>query len=360
MNVILAPYMHWAKERRPAEFDLAASNLLGCSIDDLPGARESLSLEGQNENGYVPLVDRIAGHYQVERNRVMTGIGCSGANLLAIAATAAGGVVLMERPYYDPIAGTARLVGARVEYFDRRFEDGYQLDFDLLDRAFTHGVKLLVLTNPHNPSGIVLPDEAIAEAAEIARKHGASLLVDEVYLDIVNLTSDGTRHTPAARLAANAISTSSLTKSYGLNALRCGWAVASPEMTEQLRRVRDVVDGIGPVPVERLSTLAFEHLPALADRARAIVERNLAIVREWMVGMKRLELAGPVRATVVFPRLKDVEDTSAFAERLHREHGVAIVPGKFFDEPRNFRISLAGRADVLKEGLRRLAAALDA
>ena len=359
MSQTRAPYMTWAKTRLPAKYDLVASNLLACSIDDLPGARETLSLEGTNENGYPPLLNAIARHYGVTPARVMTGNGCSGANLLAIAAVVSpGDEVLMERPYYDPIAGTAELVGAKVNYFDRRFEDGYALDERALEAAITPRTRLIVLTNAHNPSGILLDDDSIRRAAAIAAAHGAVLLVDEVYLDIVNLLENGPRHTPAALLAPNAISTSSLTKSYGLNALRCGWAVASEDLAERMRRARDVVDGIAPVPIERLSVLAFNQLDALTDRARVIVGRNIDLFQVWMKGKKQLELAGPARGTVVFPRLRGVDDTRAFAESLHRGHDVAVVPGYFFGEPRNFRISLSGRADNLQRGLDALGAVL--
>lgn len=350
-----APYMHWAKHRRPAKFDLAASNMLGCSIDDLDGAREALSLEGTNENGYPPLLNAIAAHAGVAASRVMTAVGCSGANLLAMGATvSAGDDVLVERPYYDPFVGTARLLGANVRFFDRRFEDRYQLDLDALRGAMTPRTRLVVLTNPHNPGGVLLDDASIIGAAGVAADNGAALLVDEAYLDIVNILGGGPRHTPAALLAPNAISTSSLTKSHGLNALRCGWAIASEEIAERMRRTRDVVDGIGPVPIERLSVLAFQQMDRLSDRARAIAMGNLDYFRVWIAGMNRLEMPAPPRATIVFPRVKDLEDTRGFAEELQRGHDVAIVPGCFFGEPRNIRISLAGRPAMVKEGLSRL------
>lgn len=351
-----APYMAWAKSRAPAKFDLAASNLLACSIDDLPGAREALSLDGSNENGFPPLLEAIASQYRVPVSRVMTGNGCSGANLLVMAALLSpGDEVVMERPFYDPIAGAARVVGASVRFFDRRFEDGYELDLDRLERAMTPRTRLVVLTNPHNPGGTLLADDAVRAAAEAAERRGAMLLVDEVYLDIVNIIAGARHHSPAALLAPNAISTASLTKSYGLNALRCGWAIAPDAVAERLRRARDVVDGIAPIPVERLSLLAFQHLDALADRARAIVMRNLDVFRVWMLSVKRLDFAAPPQATIAFARVKGADDTRTFAESLHREHDVAVVPGHFFGEPRNIRISLAGRPDVLKEGLSRLA-----
>ena len=348
--------MDWAKHRAPATYDLAASNLLGCTVDDLEGARDHFSLAGSNPDGFPPLVDAIAAHYDVAPSRVTIGSGCSGANVLAIAASIQpGDDVVMESPFYDPITGTCQLLGGTVHFFQRRFEDGYQLDADALRRAMTPRTRLVVLTNPHNPSGVVLDDASIRAAAGVAAEYGAALLVDEVYLDIVNILGEGPRHTPAALLAPNAISTSSLTKSYGLNALRCGWAIGSEEAAERMRRVRDVVDGIGPVPTERLSALAFSQIDRLAGRARALVSANLDMVREWLRDVPSLTLPSAARATVVFPRVAGARDTRDLAERLHREEDVAIVPGHFFGEPANIRISLAGNPDVLREGLARLA-----
>jgi aspartate/methionine/tyrosine aminotransferase len=348
--------MAWAKHRAPAKFDLAASNLLGCSIDDLRGAREALSLDGANPDGYPPLAQAIAAHYRVEPERVTVASGCSGANLLAIGASIGpGDDVVMESPFYDPITGTCQFAGGTVHFFARRFEDGYRIDPDAVRRAMTPRTRLVAITNPHNPSGVVLDDADIRAVAAVAAEHGASLLVDEVYLDIVNILGQGPRHTPAALLAENAISTSSLTKSYGLNALRCGWAIGSADATSRMRRVRDVIDGIGPVPIERLSTVAFEQLDRFADRARGLVTANLSAFRLWTAGLPELVLPGPTRATVAFPRVTGVSDTRALAEALQREHDVAVVPGHFFGEPENIRISLAGNPDVLREGLARLA-----
>lgn len=352
-----APYMVWAKHRRPATLDLAASNLLGCDIDELQGARDALTLEGSNPDGYRPLIEAIAAHYGVDGTHVMTANGCSGANMIVMGALLSpGDEVVMERPFYDPLISAARFVGADVRTFDRRYEDGYALDPDALARAMTPRTKLVVLTNPHNPSGTVLDDASVRAAADVAARHGAFLLVDEVYLDIVNVLGEQPRRTPAALLAPNAISTSSLTKSYGLNALRCGWVVAAPAIIARVQRARDIVDCIGPVPIERLSALAFSQLGHFADRARSLVATNLGTFRVWIAGVPRLTLpAGPQASTVVFPRVDGVADTRDLADALHREHDVAVVPGHFFGEPRNIRLSLAGRPDVLRDGLTRLA-----
>ncbi|HEY3885996.1 MAG TPA: hypothetical protein VGL62_12350, partial [Vicinamibacterales bacterium] len=65
-----APYMEWAKTRPKAEYDLAGSNILACTLDDLPGARDAIALNGANDTGYAPLIEAIAGRYGVDARHV--------------------------------------------------------------------------------------------------------------------------------------------------------------------------------------------------------------------------------------------------------------------------------------------------
>ena len=67
-----APYMEWAKKRPSATYDLAGSNVLACTIDDLAGARDALTLSGNSDNGYTPLVAAIADRYGVQPEQIAT------------------------------------------------------------------------------------------------------------------------------------------------------------------------------------------------------------------------------------------------------------------------------------------------
>src|SRR4051812_22129467 len=154
--------MEWAKTRAAPEIDLAGSNILACSLDDLPGAQGALSLSGANDNGYRPLNDAIARRYGVAADRVTTGSGTSGANFLVFAALLEpGDDVLVERPGYDPLLGAARMFGANTIRFDRRVEDGFAVDPALVERAMTPRTRIVVLTTPHNPTGVPVDPEAL-------------------------------------------------------------------------------------------------------------------------------------------------------------------------------------------------------
>jgi aspartate/methionine/tyrosine aminotransferase len=352
----LAPYMEWAKLHARPRLNLAGSNLLPCTMDDLPGAREALELSGDNDEGHPPLVESIAARYGVPREMVATAPGASGANFLVYTALVeTGDEVLVERPGYDPLYGALARLSAVVTRFDRRFEDGYRLDPDTVRRAVTTRTRLVVVTNLHNPSGAAASDEELDEVGRIAERAGARVLVDEVYLDSV----PGPLRRPAGARSPVFITTSSLTKSYGLSGLRCGWVIAEPHVVERVRRARDIVDGSGAFPAERLSVLAFGQIDRLRQRASRILERNGAALRRFLGSRPELEYVLPAGGTVVFPRLRGVADATPFVDRLAAEYDTGLVPGHFFQAPAHFRIGFGGRQDVLEEGLEQMARALD-
>jgi hypothetical protein len=375
MKSVRAEYMQWAKQHPHARWDLCGSNLLPCSLADLPEAAAALQINGSNDEGYVPLVEDIARRYDVGASQVATGTGTSGVNFLVCAALLdAGDEVLVETPGYDPLFAAPQLLGARLVHFERRFEDGYALDPDLVARAITDRTCLIIITNLHNPSGVRASDEALVQVGRLAERAGAHVLVDEVYLDSAfddtgdRFTGVGARHAvplreqgtrSAASLGDRFISTNSLTKSYGLAGLRCGWALASPDVAERVRRARDIVDGTGVFPAERMSVVAFEHLDRLAARARSILEPNLAMVRHFLDGRHELGYVAPAGGTVVFPRLRAQADAGPFIDRLFREEEVGVVPGRFFQAPAHFRLAFGGVRETLEGGLERIGRLLD-
>lgn len=357
---VRAPYMYWAKTRPSTEFDLVASNMLAVSVDELEGARDALQLTAVNDEGYAPLVSSIASHYGVSSDRVMTAIGCSGANFLIVAShIKPGDTVLMESPGYDPLAGASRLMGASVSYFQRRAEDGFAASPEAIRAALTPSTKLVIVTSPHNPSGATMDRATLEALDQLSAETGVQILVDEAYLDIVRLLHPNPDEFPrAASVSERLISTSSLTKSYGLNGLRCGWAVVPPGMASRLRRTRDVIDGVGSAPVDRLAALAFSQLARLGDRAKRHVAGNMEIMTTFLETQPRLQLVTPPRASILFPKMIDTPDTSGFADRAASEFGVAVVPGRFFGAPSHIRLSVAGPTNKLIGGLERLGAAL--
>jgi aspartate/methionine/tyrosine aminotransferase len=352
-------YMRWAKEHAAARFNLANSGLIGCSTDDLVLEPGDIQLNGVTRDGYPPLVAAIAERYEVAPEQVVTAPGTSGANFLAFAALVEpGDEVLVERPTYEPLLAALGFLGARIRRFERRFENGYRLDLDEIRPLITDRTRLVVLANPHNPSGVLLPPEEVGELARLAERAGAQVLVDEVYRDIWFEDAPPSH----VHLGPNVLATSSLTKSYGLSGLRCGWILCAPEVARRLWLTRDGMQAVDSVPSDTLALAAFRQLPRLAERSRSILDPNIAQVRTFLDEHEEwLDCVVPARSMTVFPRLRKEED----AEPLHdwlRSRETSIVPGKFFESSRHFRLGfavmpedVAQGLELVAEGLRRIA-----
>jgi aspartate/methionine/tyrosine aminotransferase len=179
--------------------------------------------------------------------------------------------------------------------------------------------------------------------------------VDEVYLDVL----EGVDTTPSATLSDTFVSINSLSKSYGLPGLRLGWVLADPVTTERARRVRDVVEGTGSVPVERMGVVAVGQMDRLLARARSIVEPNFALLATFVEQRPDLAWIRPAGGTVAFPRLIGGADTDDFVRVAYEEFEVGVVPGSLFGQHQGFRIGLGGPHEALEGGLEALGRALD-
>ncbi len=348
-------YMAWAKAHAPARYNLASSGLLACTNEEFPIAGEEIPVNGVNPDGWLPLKEAIAATYGVGVEQVVLAQGASGANFLALAALIEhGDEVLVERPVYQPLLSAARFLGAQVQRFDRTLEQGYRLDVGALRRQLSPRTRLIILTSPHNPSGIVADPADLAALGELASEAGIPILLDEVYRDSLFEEAPPS----AATLGEAFVATSSLTKSYGLSGLRCGWILASPARAEKMRRLHDLMAATGPMPAEAMGCIAFGRLAALAARSRSILEPNRRRIREFMAEHgDLLEAVVPPRSMTLFPRLKGSRSGDDLLERL-RARATSIVPGRFFEEPRHFRLGFGIRPADLEEGLRRVSEAL--
>ncbi len=249
-------YMHWAKTRPPAKYDLALSGVLNLPFAEFQVALDDLEMHGADAYGYRPLLEALASHCRVPAESVVTvSGGTSMANHLAMAALIDhGDEVLIEEPTYEPLLAIAEYLGANIKRFPRPFGDGFRVDLEAMAHQITSRTRLIVLTNMHNPSSVLVDNKTLKEVGALARKVGARVLVDEVYLEAMFEDGPGS----CVHLGPMFIATSSLTKGYGLSGLRCGWILAEPELAQRLWRLKDIFDGVGPHPTERLSVMALD------------------------------------------------------------------------------------------------------
>ncbi len=348
--------MHWAKTRPKVKYDLGLSGILNLPFAELGANIEDLDLNGDNSYGYRPLVEALAAHCQIAPESVVTiSGGTSMANHLAMAAALEhGDEVLIEEPTYEPILAVAEYLGANIKRFPRPFENGFRVETDELAKQITERTRLIVLTNLHNPSSVLVDEETLQRVGEMARSVGAHVLVDEVYLEAMFEAAPRS----SVHLGPEFIATTSITKGYGLSGLRCGWILAEPELAQRMRRLHDIFGAVGPQPSERLSVVALAKLPAIIARAKKILETNRAVLSEFLDLREELRVVRTASGTTSFPRLMKgrVEDLCAM---LTEKYDTAVVPGRFFESPQHFRVGMCAEPELFREGVKRLGSALN-
>lgn len=304
-------------------------------------------------------IDAVARRYGLPAESIVATTGVTGALAMIFRALVRPGEhVLVEQPGFDLLGRLAAEAGAVVDPLPRRAPD-FGIDLSELAAALTPATRCVVITNLHNPSGARLPPQDIAAVAEVCERAGTVLVVDEVYGDF----AADAGAPPAASLGPNVVSTASLTKVFGLFALKFGWAAAAPDLIARIRASAPE----GDAGVSKLAHAVAAHVleaPApfethwrgvMADTRPRVATPFAAMVRE---GLLRGEL--PAFGCMAFPAVVGVTDTRALARRLLADFDVLVAPGEYFGCPGHIRIGFGADAAGIETGMARLAAGLAA
>ncbi len=347
-------YMEFAKLRSSAKYNLATSGMAGLTMAELGVSIDQLEINPPAGYGYEPLTRAVADRYRVPAECVITTLGTSMANYFALAAcTDAGDEILIEQPTYALLLDTSRYLGLEIKRFQRPASADYQIDIDDLRRQVSSRTKLIVLCNLHNPTGAFTPESTLREIGEIARRVGARVIVDEVYLEML-----WEKHPQSAFHIDPEVflSTNSLTKAYGLSGIRCGWILASPEIVQRIRHFEDLHMGTNVHPAELMGVIAFQKLDQIAAMQKKRLDENRKLLREVLESQSVLEYFWPENGAIIFPRVKG--SAAKFLARLRSEYEVSVVPGEFFEDPQRVRIGVSGTTESVRASLEQLGKAL--
>jgi aspartate/methionine/tyrosine aminotransferase len=221
--------------------------------------------------------------------------------------------------------------------------------------AITPGTRLVVVTNPNNPTGAVLSHEAMDEIVTAAERAGAWLLVDEVY---AGAEVAGPETPSFWGRYDRVIITGSLSKAYGLPGLRLGWIVGPEEMHEEFWSRKDYTT-IAPSALSDPAAAAVLE-PAVREevlrRTRRIISGNLEILTAWLDAHGTLfRYVPPSAGAICYLRYVLDVNSSELAEALRVEKDVLVVPGDHFGMDRYLRIGFGNPAAELEEALGRIA-----
>lgn len=292
--------------------------------------------------GAKPFRDAIAAKYtrtygmEFDPEREVT--VCCGATEGMIASMMAvldpGDEVVLFEPFYENYGPDTQLCGAEARYVSLRPPD-WRFDPEELRRAFSPRTKAIILNSPNNPTGKVFTKEELEYIAGLCQEFDALAITDEIYEHILY---DGAVHIPIASLPGmreRSILVNSMSKTYSVTGWRVGWVLASPDLTDSIRKVHDFLTVGAAAPLQQAGVTAlswgneyYAHLSEEYDGRRRHILETLS-----MVG---LHVIPPRGAYYVMADVSgsELQDDLTFVRNLIETYGVASVPGSsFFAQP---------------------------
>ncbi|MCX8508913.1 MAG: aminotransferase class I/II-fold pyridoxal phosphate-dependent enzyme [Rhodobacteraceae bacterium] len=239
-------------------------------------------------------------------------------------------VVLMPNPFYQPYAAAALSVGAEPVFVPATSATGFLPDYESLPPALLDRVALAYLCSPANPQGAVAPADYLERLLALAERHGFTLLSDECYSEIWRSAPPTGALEVAARTGADPERVAvfhSLSKRSNLPGLRSGFVAGGAQAIRQFRQLRAYGGAPLPLPLQRVSTRAWEDEAHVIEN-RALYQEKFRIADRIFSGVQSYQ--GPEGGFFLWlPVPEQVGDGEAAALKLWRETGVRVLPGAY-------------------------------
>jgi aspartate aminotransferase len=274
--------------------------------------------------------------------------------LLAVAST--GDEVIYPDPGFPSYHSVIGFTGARPVPLPLRESLSFGFDPDELRTLITPRTKAMILNSPHNPTGGVLQEEALAEAARLSDRHGVWIISDEIYRKMLY---DGNCHcSTMCNSPERTVLVDGFSKTYSMTGWRLGYAVAPRQIAPPVEKLMLNCNSCTCTFVQHAGIEALTGPQGHVERMLGQFARRREIVVKGVNEIPGLHCPPPAGAFYAFVNVTQTGlSSSDYQSRLLEEAGVATLPGSCFGAQGEgyVRISYASSMECLSEALRRMA-----
>jgi aspartate aminotransferase len=279
----------------------------------------------------------------------------------ALALVNPGDEVITHAPCWPTIPEQVKLVGGVPVIVQTRSSDGFTVNAERMIAAITPKTKAIIINSPSNPTGALVDEATLSAITDAAAARGIWMILDLCYEQLIY--DDVPHNLPRVlfeRHRDRTVLAGSASKSYAMTGWRCGWTIASKELTSAF----NVIQGQSTSNVTSITQKAVLAALTSSQDAVAVMLNEYRTRRdnlhEWLTANPLIKCVKPRGAFYLFPDISgllvsDRLKTSAdFAEALLEKEHVAVTAGEGFDAPGYLRISYATSMDQLREGATRI------
>jgi aspartate/methionine/tyrosine aminotransferase len=270
-----------------------------------------------------------------------------------------GDEVIIFEPFYENYGPDTILSGAKPRFVTLHAPD-WHFDPKELEAAFNDHTRAIILNTPNNPTGKVFSCDELQFIANLCMKWDALAITDEIYEHIVY--DNHTHHAMATvdGMQNRTITINAMSKTYSVTGWRVGYVIASPPLTQGIRKVHDFLTVGAPAPLQEAGAKALALPPEYYTDLAAAYQRRRDLLLKALhdTGFKCTTPQGAYYIMADFSALSALGDTE-FTRYLVKEIGIAVVPGSsFFHEPqrgsRYVRLCFCKKDSTLQSAAERL------
>lgn len=304
-------------------------------------------------NGDPKLREKISSLYPGSSiDNILVTTGSAEANFLLIwSCVDSGDEVVFMLPNYMQMWGLLRAFGAKVKPFYLREDLNWNPDPAELKKIITKDTKLIIITNPNNPTGSILSQEARDTLINLAEWADAWIFADEVYQ---GAELNGSLTPSFWGTTKKVVVTSGLSKAYGLPGLRTGWMAGPEDFIQKTWPYHDYTSISLSTVSNFLAQIALtpEIRRKILKRTRDILNTNLSHLQVWLDKHQGLfHLIPPQAGAIAFPRYNLNIDSVQLVTRILKEKSILLVPGKHFGMGNYLRFGYGLEEEILLKSL---------
>lgn len=311
----------------------------GIGMYALPGGLPELCAAAAREH------ERRTGVYcDPEKHVTITSGNMQGLNTLFHVIVDPGDEVIVTDPGFVSHISQIRFNGGKPVFWKMHEDRGWQPDIEQLAGLIGPRTKAIVLVTPSNPTGRILSEATLRAVAEIARRNGLLIILDDPYSHFTYENSARFFNLAAAAEYADLIAyLFTFSKAYAMSGWRVGYMVIPEALRTEIVKVHDLTMICTPRISQVAALAALENEPSHLPEFQSILDRRRTLIGERLDRLAHVfQYVAPEGAYYVFPRVTDAtENSTQFAHRLLQEAHVTVTPGSAFGPSGEHHVRMA-------------------
>ena len=232
-----------------------------------------------------------------------------------------------------------------------------------IKNAVSSYTKAIIINNPNNPSGVIYPEEFIAEIVEFCEDRDIYLIMDDIYHKLV---FDGKVAPPAYRFTSKDIETTrvitvnGISKLYGMTGFRIGWVIANRRLIEIMTNIQAHITSSPATILQAAAEGALTGMQSIVENLRLTIENNRNVIMQELRSFSEIRVTKPEGTFYCLPDFRAYSNNSVELSNFLLDKALVVtVPGKEFGMEGHIRLSFAGSVKDITEGIARMKWALD-